>query len=152
MIYQQNEAVCVLPPLTYSAAGTALMSFDRSGFDYCELDVLWGAYATNAATHAVVSITENDTTVVSNFATFTGSDVHTAWASATLGGSVCKFQLDLRKRKRYLAFNFTCSATTVTMGAIAKLTRAGQSHDSATEQSVTNIATTNFGVSNITRV
>lgn len=149
MISAQDEGLVHLPPASFSNAGTALMSFDRKGYDYATIYVSVGALATNAATLTVISLTDCDTTVVSNFATFTGSSVGGDWAVASLGSSIGKFQVDLRKRKRYLALNITNATTTVIIGAIARLTRGGVSHDTATEQSVSNISNTTAAVSNI---
>lgn len=149
MIHGTDEGLVHLPPASFSNAGTALMSFDRSGFDYATVYVSVGALATNAATLAVVSLTECDTTVVSNFATFTGSSVGGNWAVATLGSSVGKFQVDLRARKRYIALNITNATTTVIIGAIARLTRGHTSRDTATAESISNISNTTAAVSNI---
>ena len=149
MINAQNVALVHLPPVEKSNAGTALLSFDRAGFDYLTMAVSFGALATNAATLAVISLTDCDTTVVSSFATFTGSSVASSWAVASLGQSVGIFQVDLRKRKRYMALNITNATTTVVIGAIGMLSRASQSNDTAAEQSVAVIGNTSAIVSNI---
>ncbi len=149
MISAQDEGLVHLPPASFSNAGTALMSFDRKGYDYLTMYVSIGALATNAATLTVISLTDCDTTVVSNFATFTGSSVGANWAIATLGSSIGKFQADLRLRKRYVALNITNATTTVIIGAIGRLSRGAVSHDTAAAQSVSNIANTTAAVSNI---
>ncbi len=148
MIPAQSEALVHLPPASFSSGGTALLVFDRSGFDYATVDISFGALATNAATLAVISLTEGEST--SSMATFTGSSIAANWAVATLGQSVGRFQVDLRKRKRYLALNITNATTTVVIGAIARLSRAGQSNDTAAEQSVASIGNTSAIVSNVT--
>ena len=149
MIHGQDEGLVHLPPASFSNAGTALLSFDRKGFDYLTMYVSFGALATNAATLTVISLTDCDTTVVSSFATFTGSSVGADWAVASLGQSIGKFQVDLRKRKRYIALNITNATTTVIIGAIGRLTRAGVSHDTASQQSVAVIGNTSAIVSNV---
>lgn len=132
----QNEANVVLAPGSYSSGGTSVFWFDRKGFDYAEVGVIFGALATNGGVPSVCRITESDATVISNFTTITGGSA--TLAAATLGGSVVKFQIDLRKRKRYINLDLTNGTTTLVIGAVAKLTRASKGRFTAADQSITN--------------
>lgn len=140
----QSEANVIMAPAAYSSGGTSVFWFDRKGFDYCEVDVVFGTLATNGVIPSVCRITESDATVISNFTTITGASA--TLAAATLGGSIVKFQIDLRRRKRYLNLDLThgtsTAAITLVMGAVAKLTRAGQGRYTAARQSITNEAST----------
>lgn len=136
----QNEANVVMAPASYSAAGTSVFTFDCRGFKECEVDVIFGALATNGGVPSVCRITESDATVISNFTTITGGSA--TLAAAALGGSVVKFQIDLRNRKRYLNLDLTNGTTTLVIGAVARLVRAETSKLTAAQQSITNLAST----------
>lgn len=136
----QNEANVVMAPASYSSAGTSVFTFDCRGFKECEVDVIFGALATNGGVPSVCRITESDATVISNFTTITGGSA--TLAAAALGGSVVKFQIDLRNRKRYLNLDLTNGTTTLVIGAVARLVRAETSKLTAAQQSITNLAST----------
>ena len=136
----QNEGNAVMAPASYSSAGTSQFWFDTIGYDYAEVDVVFGALATNGGVPSVCRITESDATVISNFTTITGGSA--TLAAAALGGSIVKFQMDLRARKRYINLDLTNGTTTVVIGAVARLRRSEVSKDTAASQSVTNQAST----------
>ncbi len=149
---QQDEAVVVLGGVNYSAAGTALMTFDTRGFRYAQVEVDFGVLATNGGVPSVCRISESDATVISNFTTIAG--LAATLAAANLANSQVKFQIDLRNRKRFLNLDITNGTTTLIISARAKLTRPETSKLSATQQSVLNIASgasTNPSVNQIIR-
>lgn len=151
MINQQQQASVVMAPASYSSGGTSVMWFDRKGFDYAEVNVLFGTLATNGGVPSVFRITESDATVISNFTTISGGSA--TLLAASLAGSCVKFQIDLRKRKRYINLDVTNGTSTLLIGAVANLTRAGQSRDTAAQQSVTNqAATTNAAVNQLVQL
>jgi hypothetical protein len=153
MIQQQDEAVAVMAPVSYSAAGTSVFTFDTRGFRYLEVDVMFGTLATNGGVPSVFRLSESDATVISNFAAISGASM--TLLAANLASSVVKFQVDLRGRKRYINLDITNGTSALVIGAAAKLTRPESSKLTAVQQSVANIASgasTNNGVNQIVRV
>lgn len=147
----QNEANVVMAPASYSAAGTSVFTFDTRGFRECEVDVIFGALATNGGVPSVCRITESDATVISNFTTITGGSA--TLAAAALGESVVKFQIDLRKRKRYLNLDLTNGTTALVIGAVARLKRPETAKYTAAQQSITNLSSTSTtAVNQIVRI
>lgn len=149
----QHEGSVVMAPASYSAAGTSVFTFDTAGFRECEIDVIFGALATNGGVPSVCRITESDATVISNFTTITG--LSATLAAANLASSMVKFQIDLRKRKRYLNLDLTNGTTTLVIGAVARLIRGESSKFTAAQQSeklnIASGASTNPGVNQIIR-
>jgi len=147
MIPAQNVKTILLPPLLSSADGTFDMAFDRSGFDYCVIDVLAGTGSTETGAITSVSVFESDTVTVASSMTrivaLSGSVATSATygfaipaASATSAGSVITLQFDLRGRKKYIGLYMLCSAAggTCAVGALARLSRGNESPITAAER------------------
>jgi hypothetical protein len=156
MIGAQNVKTILMAPVTNAAATTNVMSFDRSGFDYCVIDILSGT--TSSQTNAIASIivAESDTlstpSLMEQIPAFSGSaatNTSYGWAipavTATSQGSVITLQMDLRKRKRYIGLELLGSAAggTASIAAIARLSRAEESPVSAVEHDGVNLLYTN---------
>jgi len=123
------------------------MTFDTIGYDYAVVDVLLGTFTTTDPTLTTLKFTESDDTVLTNFAAITALTGGTAGNTSSnfvipiaavtgLGGAI-QFQIDLRKRKRYLKLNAT-PGTTQVLAAIAHLGRAEQAAITAAQKSVAN--------------
>jgi hypothetical protein len=144
---QLTEARVVQPPASVASTATTTMTFDTIGFDYAVVDVLLGTHTTTDPTLTVLKFTESDDTVLTNFAAITpltggtvgntsGFFVIPAATVNGLGGAI-QFQIDLRKRKRYLKMNCT-PGTTQVLGAVVSLGRPEQAKLTAAQKSVVN--------------
>jgi len=137
------------------------MVFDAKGYDQANIYVQLGTHATNGTTVATCKISESDTVTsissMTDVVALTGGTV----TSATVGfvlplvaaagyGTVVEFQIDLRKRKRFLALEITPGATTVHVGALGRLTRSKESADTAAEKAVA--GTNNYSLTTMTSV
>ena len=152
MIPAANSKTILLPPIVSTAAMTQCMSFDRSGFDYCVIDVIGGTNVTTTQVFSTIVVSESDTitspTSMTAIAALSGSTATSTTygfaipsLSATSIGSVITLQFDLRARKKYVGLTLTASAAggSAVIGAIGKLYRAEESCDSATEKDGINI-------------
>jgi hypothetical protein len=98
-------------------------NLDTIGADYATIDVALSAEITTDAVVPVLSLLDNDTTVVTDFATIvadvSGDDVTAA--------RVHTYHVDLRGRKRYLRLTVTpgtvATDDAIAMTAVASLTR-----------------------------
>lgn len=144
---QLLEARVVQPPASVASTATTTMTFDTIGYDFALVDVLLGTHTTTDPTLTVLKFTESDDTVLTNFAAITaltgGTAANTSGfftiPAATvngLGGAI-QFQLDLRKRKRYLKMNVT-PGTTQVFGAVVSLGRPEQAALTAAQKSLLN--------------
>jgi hypothetical protein len=144
MIPHTQTKTILLPPIVSTAAMTQCMSFDRSGFDYCTIDVIGGTNVTTTQVFSTIIVSESDTitspTSMTAIAALSGSTATSTTygfaipsLSATSIGSVITLQFDLKPRKKYIGLTLTCSAAggSAVIGAIAKLLRAEESPDTA---------------------
>jgi len=154
MININGNALCVMPPKTVATNATNSMVFDTKGFDYANVYVGMGTHATNKAALSTLKFTESDSsTVISSQSAIVALTGGTA-TSSSVGfviptavkhgpGAVSEFQIDLRKRKRYLGLQVTPGDTTANETyAIASLGRSEYSRDTAVEKYVQNAAAT----------
>jgi len=161
MIHANEGKLINMPAASAATTATQSMVIDGKGYDQCNIMVNIGTHATNGTTIATCKVTESDTaTLISSqsaIVALTGGTV----TSSTVGfvlplvaaagrGMIVEFQIDLRKRKRYLGLQITSGATTVHVGAIARLTRSKDSADTATEKSVS--GTNHISLTNATSV
>ena len=155
MIPAQNVKTVVMAPVVNVAATTNIMSFDRSGFDYCVIDILSGTTDTETNAIAQVNVSESDTlttpSLMTDIPAFCGSvttNTSYTWAvpavSATSQGSVITIQMDLRHRKKYIGLSLLGSAAggTASIAAIARLTRGDESPVTAADHDGVNAAYT----------
>lgn len=155
---KEFDGSIVYTPLTAitptSNTGTALMSFsklDSNGQpnDFAIIDVFVGTHATTTVAINVLSIVEDDsvtspTSMTGTIASLTGTtDATSAIAipgvAVTGVGAVMEFQLDLRKRKKYIGVLVAAKdiGATQRIGAIAKLYKSRESRDTSTKKSRT---------------
>lgn len=147
MINANEGQLINLPAASAATTATQSMVIDGKGFDQCNIMVNLGTHATNGTTIETCKVTESDTaTAISSQSAIVALTGGTETSSsvgfvlplvAAAGrGTIIEFQIDLRKRKRYIGLQITPGDTTVHVGAIARLTRSKKSRDSATEKSV----------------
>lgn len=151
MIGSNEGSLVIMPPAAIVSAATQRMSFDRSVFDYANIDVMAGAHNTQTAVITGITLAESDTVTsassmtaigsisVSNTTAATAINAIPGIATVGLGGIITSFQLDLRKRKKYIGVSVHVHATntyTAVVGAIARLTRSSESKDSAAQKSL----------------
>lgn len=145
---QANEGKLInMPAATAATSATQSLVFDAKGYDQANVMVNVGTHSTSGTTLQMVKMSESDTaTLISSQSSITALSAGTSTSSTAafaipvvtiLGrSSIIEFQIDLRKRKRYLALQVTPGTTTVNVGAIVRLTRSKKSADSAAEKSV----------------
>lgn len=148
------SATVVQPPASVASTATTTCQFDTIGYDYAVVDVLVGTQATTDPAITTIKWLEADADTNSSSMTaivaLTGGSATSTSAGylipavtvTGLGGAAVQFQIDLRKRKRYLQLNIT-PGTTLVLGAVAKLHRAEQSPLTAAAKSIINKAATN---------
>jgi len=148
MIPSNEGSLVIMPPALAVSNQTQRMSFDRSGFDYANIEVIAGAHNTQTAVITGIVVAEADAvTSASSMTAISGlSTAVPAIAIVGLGGVVTAFQLDLRKRKKYIGVSVHIHATntyTAVIGAIARLTREAESKITAAQKSLPlNLAST----------
>ncbi|KKN06775.1 hypothetical protein LCGC14_1073810 [marine sediment metagenome] len=136
MIPAQNVKTILLPPELATADGTFDMAFDRTGFDYCVIDVLVGTGATDTMCITSLEIFESDTVTVASSMTKIVALSGSAATSATFGyaipagnatsvGNVITLQFDLKPRKKYIGLYMLTStaAGCASIAAVARLSR-----------------------------
>ncbi len=155
MINANEGASVAVPSASVATNGEMSLSFDAAGYDQANITVDMGTCGTDSIAFDTLSILESDTvTVASNMSaivaltggTETSSSVgFVVPTSATMenGGRAIEFQLDLRKRKRYIGLHIENTLQALVFGAHARLTRSNKSADSAAERVVSNMDNTN---------
>lgn len=134
------KSVLVVASQSATAGATVTGSVDTQGFDWLTLDMVQHTVAAATNKLTVCKISESDTTDATNY-----SDV-TALVGGGAGGfaipnidtqnpSMFKFNLDLKKRKRYLKLSLS-PATTQTVYAVANLHIAEQEPTQAADAGV----------------
>lgn len=152
MIPAQNCKTVIMPPVANVAATTNEMSFDRTGFDYCVIDILVGATSTQTSALNSIIVSESDTlttpALMEDIPALSGSTTtSTAYgfaipaASATSAGLLHTIQFDLKPRKKYIGLSLLGSAAggTANIGVIAHLYRGGVTPISAAERDGVNL-------------
>ncbi len=150
-----HHALVVQPPASVASTATTTCQFDTLGYDYAVVDVIGGTQATTDPAITTLKFLESDlNTNASNMTAITaltggtagntsGNYVIPAVTVTGLGGVVAQFQIDLRKRKRYLQFNIT-PGTTLVLSAVVRLCRAEIAPLTAAQKSANlNMAATN---------
>jgi len=123
-------------PKSVATSATATATIDLAGVDFCQ--VVW-AGDTASTNPAVLKLTEGDTTTAGTaIGAATGDDTtdgFTIPAVDTSNGCVVVFNVDARKRKRYLKFWCNPGATQV-MSVVTRKGRRSQIVTGATGQNV----------------
>jgi len=139
MVPSETKCICMIPPATVAAASTTEAGLDRLGYDYCTIDVINGAIATDATAVTYLQLSESDTVLPTAYTdgtaivAFTGAAATSATAGFVLPtpstctvvpvGSNFRFNVDLRGRKRYLGLLVTPGQSWA-LSAVAMLSRA----------------------------
>jgi hypothetical protein len=159
MLSEFSNAVVSLEPASRATNATAVMTYDTKGFNSLKIKVCGGTAASTSALYTTLKITESDTVtnassqtaiVALTGGTATSSSVGfvvpTSAAGANLGGHIVDFQIDLRKRKRYLGLSITPDQTMI-YGAVGELHRTEYTRDTVAEKFISNLeATSNTSV------
>jgi hypothetical protein len=122
MINAQNEAVAVaIAPASVATTAATATTVDTLGYDYASFDIVLGAAATNPS---VLKLLEGTTTSPATDVTaFVGDTAFTIPAADAGAAQVVRFNVDLRKRQRYLKLALTTGATQL-VAATCRLSRA----------------------------
>lgn len=96
---QVQKDIVLLFPQSVTNGATATANLDCKGHDYVTIRVPLGTQNTNGETPKTLALTESDDTVVTNFVAITGGN---ADAHGGIKEKVVRFDVDLRKRKRFL--------------------------------------------------
>jgi hypothetical protein len=116
------KAVLVIASVSKTNGATASASFDTLGFDHATIDIVLPTADTTTNGPSVLKLSESDdtTTTVTDIAAFTGG----TQTSATVGfvitakttasaNTLLKFNVDLKKRKRYLTLTIVPRTTQI---------------------------------------
>lgn len=149
MIQANEGSLVALPPVASVTNASKYMSFDKSEFDQANIMVICGTHTTTTAVVTGLKISESDTVTsassmtdiaalcASNTTSTSAVNAIPAGSIQGLGGIITEFQLDLRKRKKYVGLTIaTDTVATAVVSAIARLTRSKQSSDSAAQKSL----------------
>jgi hypothetical protein len=154
-----NVGIVVMPPATVATNASNTVSFDTKGFHDLNLYIGMAAHTTSLAALATMKLSEGDTTSsYTDIVAFTGGTATSTSAGFVIPtaanhgvGEISEFQVDLRKRKRYLKLTLTPGDTTANETyAIGILSRPSINKDDAnsaqasTKKHVTNLAATNI--------
>jgi len=154
MISQNDHAIInAITPVLQTAASTHNFSFsklDANGQPFAQANIFlnMGTVSTSADVFSEITVYESDTittpssmaTVIPAFGASATTDASHGWSFTTgatgagLGGIV-EFQMDLRKRKKYIGVYVLAPAASnvVTFSAIVLLSKGAESRDSASD-------------------
>jgi len=142
------KAVLVIAPVSKTNGATASASFDTLGYDHLTLDIMLPTADTTTNNPSVLKLSESDdtTTTVTDILTFTGgtqvsTSVGFVLANAkttAAANSLLKFNVDLKKRKRFLTLTIV-PRTTQIVAALGNLQIAEQEPTQATDAGVDNL-------------
>jgi len=149
MKHSDEGSLVILTSVASLTNATNYASFDTKGFDQANIYTILGTGNTQTAVVTGLKISEHDTTTSASSMTdiaalccsntTSTSAVNSLPAAATQGkgGIVTEFQIDLRKRKRYVGLTITSDTVqTAVLSAVARLTRSAESSDTAAEKSL----------------
>jgi hypothetical protein len=149
----EEGATVLMPPAALTGAGTAEMSFskvDSRGVPYdSALVIVHGKLShTSGDAPSAINLAESDTatspTSMTDIVAFTGGTATGTsvgyvlpTAAAWKNGTTVEFQIDLRKRKKYIGLELTGGTHTSggVYGAVIKLYRAKESAETAAHKS-----------------
>lgn len=153
MISEQNCKTVIMVPVVNVAATTNEMSFDRSGYDYCVIDILVGDTSTQTSALASIIVSESDTlttpAAMEDIPALSGSTTTSTSfafaipaASATSDGLLHTIQFDLKPRKKYIGLSLLGTAAvggTAIIGVISHLYRGEESPLTAAQRDGENL-------------
>lgn len=146
-----NKAHVATIPASVATNATQSMSFDTSGYDFANVKVLCSTNATTSAVFSTLKWSESDTVtspssqtdivaLTGGTATSTSVGFVLPTSGITGGGVAVEFQIDLRKRKKYLGVQAT-PGQALTVGIVADLDK-DQSADTTTTKAESNLVAT----------
>ena len=103
----------LLPSASQTNSATRTANLDCAGAGYAEITMNFASAINTNAVGPTISLLESDDTTVKNFATF-NADFEATTLDIT-NAKARSYQLDLRKRKRYLRLSVTTSGVGVSM-------------------------------------
>ncbi len=124
---QASGSVNMLKQTSTATNATATANLDTLGYDEVKIQVFLDSAAAVSSNPAVLQLSESDDTVVTNFATFTGSVGDTDFTipnADTASPQIAEFNVDTRARKRYLRLSVTPAGAAQIVGATAVVGRA----------------------------
>lgn len=134
----QGKQVIAIDGASTTNAGTATGMIDTLGYDYATIDIKTSTSNDTTNNPSVLKLQEGDTTAItsaSNVSGFVGDTDFTIPAAVTSGSWGCKFNVDLRGRKRYLFVSLS-PVTTQTVDAVANLFHGSDAPNDATKAGV----------------
>jgi hypothetical protein len=126
-----NTDTLLIAPIAKTSATTTTANFDCAGADWASIRLFFKAELNTNAVGPTLSLSESDDTVVTNFATIVADRTDEDLASAR----EVRYEVDLRKRKRYLRLSVTARTATnddITFCAVGTLSRKERSPSSTT--------------------
>lgn len=141
MVPGQNEkVVAAILGTGVTNGATVTTSIDRLGFDYATIDVVMGTSNNSTNNPSVLKLSESDTTDATNYSDVTafvgdGAGGFTIPTMSTANVNIVRMNVDCRARKRYLKVTAS-PVTTQAIVTVAKLARAKEAPDSATDAGV----------------
>ena len=152
MSVPNHGAIVILPSSTAATTATHEMSFDSSGHDHAVITVMVGTHATDGESIEVLKFSESDTvtspTSMTDIVALTGGTATSTSVgfvindASELGpGAIIEFDIDLRRRKKFIGLSITPGTTTMQIAAIGQLVRSKESADTAAEKSDPTLST-----------
>jgi len=145
MIHAQATKVVnsVAPASVDGASATIANTVDCKGWDYCQFYVGFGVIGATA-TALKIQESDDDATWTDVVGTRVGTDTDMDGAATSLPGAgqadgVYRFDLDCRKRKRYLQPIVTAGAAATLIGALAVLSRGAIGPHQASDTNATDV-------------
>lgn len=124
-LQKQRQEILLAPEATTNGE-TNTATLDCKGEKFVDITVQIGAFngGTSGVSPLVCKLSESDDTEATNFADISGAS---AASSITASGN-CRFNVDLRKRKRYLKLTFSpATASTNSSTIVSAIARFDQS-------------------------
>lgn len=151
MIESNDGALVVMPPVATATNTTTSFSFSKLGadgqpFDAAIIDIIISTHATNSNAIEKLAVVEHDSTTSATSMTSIAALLGTTDATSALTlpaatvtglGTIVEFQVDLRKRKKYIGVLIHGAGTTCTAGSVVRLVRGKTSKDTAALKSKT---------------
>lgn len=165
MLNEFTQTVVSLQPLTIASNATQEMTFDTKGHDSLKVHVCSGTSATTSALFTTLKFAESDTVTNASSQTdivaLTGGTATSASVGFVFplsladqsGGGIVQFEIDLRKRKRFVGLLITSGQTGGhIIGAVGEMYRSAESADTVAQKFLSNLeSTTNTSISKIVR-
>jgi ABC-type thiamin/hydroxymethylpyrimidine transport system permease subunit len=148
MIEANQGSMVLMPPAATATNASQYASFKRDGHDQANIMVIIGTHTTTTAVVTGLKISESDTVTSASSMTdiaalcasntTSTSAVNSVPAGAVQGlGAIVEFQIDLRKRKKYIGISVLAdTVATAVIAVLARLTRSKESADTAAQKSL----------------